>query len=222
MTTAYPTGSPREPATRSDSVRSRLGRLRWRWRSPKISNPSSVTADEGGPVCYQQQVLATRAARGHRHRLLTECGYLVSGRAVPGTAMRKILPVLYRSVEHFALGEQDDERFEQRDAVVAMPGLLLPDVTFHLVCETSERRRRLWARGGDRHCWDSLAEAHEANILAAYRQFGMHTVDTTKIPLPAVVDAVLRHPLDGSCRCADVQPVGSYQNLLSVVPRRAG
>jgi len=97
---------------------------------PKISNPSSVTADEGGPVCYQQQVLATRAARGHRHRLLTECGYLVSGRAVPGTAMRKILPVLYRSVEHFALGEQDDERFEQRDAVVAIDLVTAPQMQY--------------------------------------------------------------------------------------------
>ncbi len=147
----------------------------------------------------------------------------MSGVTLASLAIRRHLNAgAHVAVESYVARTVAFHRGMGSSVLVEMPGLLLPDVTFHLVCETSERRRRLWARGGDRHCWDSLAEAHEADILAVYRQFGMHRVDTTKLSLPVVADAVLRHPLDGSCRCADVQPVGSYQNLLSVVPRRVG
>ena len=105
---------------------------------------------------------------------------------------------------------------------IAVPGVLMPDVTFELACEATERHRRWKQRGGYRHSWDLQAERCEAAILDEYRQFAMHRVDTRRLSPTEVIAAILRHPLDGSCRCENTQPLAGHQDLLSALPRRAG
>jgi thymidylate kinase len=107
-------------------------------------------------------------------------------------------------------------------AQVVLPDLLLPDVSFQLTCERSERHRRRQRRGGHRHYWDRWAEACEAAILREYRRFAMHLIDTTHLSPSGVVTAILHHPLDGSCTCEDTQPLARHQDLLSAIPRRLG
>jgi thymidylate kinase len=103
---------------------------------------------------------------------------------------------------------------------VELPGLLRPDVTFHLICTGIERQRRRSRRGGDRHLWDQLARARAASIAREYRRFPMHLVETTELSPTGVVHAILRHPLNGGCDCENGQHVAGHPNLLSAVPRR--
>lgn len=99
---------------------------------------------------------------------------------------------------------------------VELPDLLQPDVTFQLYCENGERRRRIRDRGIFAPPWDVLAEANAAAITAEYCRFPRHDLDTTSLAPPEVVKALLVHPLDGSCHCADSQPLG-HQDLFSTV-----
>lgn len=104
-------------------------------------------------------------------------------------------------------------------AIVHLPELRRPDVSFHLMCEPQERYERELHRGAPRHFWADLATKHEADILREYRHFPLHEIDTTTRSPRAVVDALLRHPLDGSCSCENAKPVAGHQNLLSALSR---
>ncbi|HEY3684237.1 MAG TPA: hypothetical protein VGL93_14470 [Streptosporangiaceae bacterium] len=104
-------------------------------------------------------------------------------------------------------------------AMVYLPELRQPDVSFHLTCAPAERHRRELGRGGSRHFWDELAAKHEADILCEYRRFPLHQIDTTARVPRDVVDEILRHPLDGSCACEDTKPVAGHQDLLSALSR---
>lgn len=104
-------------------------------------------------------------------------------------------------------------------ATVHLPELRRPDVSFHLLCGRAERRERELRRSGPHNFWADLAVRHEADILREYRHFPLHEIDTTTRSPREVVDALLRHPLDGSCSCEDAKPVAGHQNLLSALSR---
>lgn len=104
-------------------------------------------------------------------------------------------------------------------AMVYLPELRQPDVSFHLTCAPAERHQRELGRGGSRHFWDELAAKHEADILSEYRHFPLHVIDTTACAPRDVVNALLRHPLDGSCTCENPEPVAGHQDLLSALSR---
>lgn len=101
---------------------------------------------------------------------------------------------------------------------VSVPGLLMPDVTFRLICSPAIRAQRQCARGGSRDEWDDLAEAHAREIEREYHGFPTHVIDTTELTPRQVTIALLRHRLDGECSCENAQPVARHSDLLSALP----
>jgi thymidylate kinase len=101
---------------------------------------------------------------------------------------------------------------------VSIPGLLMPDVMFRLICSPAVRAQRQRTRGGSRDEWDDLAEAHAGDIEREYRGFPAHVIDTTELTPQQVTTALLRHRLDGECSCEDTQPVAGHPDILSALP----
>lgn len=104
---------------------------------------------------------------------------------------------------------------------IRIPDLLQPDVSFYLICDESVRADRARRRGGVRHYWDRLAEAHTSEIVQKYGKFTHHVVDTTTLTPEAVVRQMAIHPLDGSCSCENGQRLAGYPDLLSTLSQQA-
>ncbi|WP_435178715.1 AAA family ATPase [Actinacidiphila sp. bgisy145] len=77
---------------------------------------------------------------------------------------------------------------------IALPPDLPQPVTYHLVCDEDERRRRLATRHKPTSRWDGLAEEVAEQITDAYAPFPMRSVDTTGRTPQEVVRAILSVP----------------------------
>ncbi|WP_433754682.1 AAA family ATPase [Nocardia sp. CA-135398] len=74
---------------------------------------------------------------------------------------------------------------------VVLPADLPQPVTYQLLCEPHERLRRLAERDKPMTQWDVLAEERIDQLLAAYRQFPLHQIDTTAQTPDEVVREIL-------------------------------
>jgi hypothetical protein len=104
---------------------------------------------------------------------------------------------------------------------VALPPDLPQPVTYNLLCDPAERRRRLIARHKPATRWDGLAEEVSEQITNAYVPFPMRPIDTTGRTPEQVVHAVLALTPEGGHR-ADTEPVGTHPHLLPPVQRSPG
>lgn len=86
------------------------------------------------------------------------------------------IPVVVDS--YFARCLTNHRAFGSRLGVLLPPDLPQP-VTYLLVCDAQERRRRLLARRKPATRWDGLAEEVRERIAHAYAPFSTHSVDTT-------------------------------------------
>jgi thymidylate kinase len=121
---------------------------------------------------------------------------------------------------YFARCLANHQAFGSRIAVVLPPDLPQP-VTYDLLCEPGERRRRLTARHKPATRWDGLAEEVCEQITTAYAPFPMHHVDTTGRTPEQVVHAILALTPEGG-HYADAEPVGTHPHLFPPVPRGPG
>ncbi|MCG3039726.1 hypothetical protein L7D48_03935 [Streptomyces sp. S1A] len=128
------------------------------------------------------------------------------------------IPVVVES--YFARCLATHHAFGTRLGITLPPDLPQP-VTYHLVCDEDERRRRLAGRDKPVTHWDALAEATVDRLTAAYARFPMHRVDTTGLDPDEVLRAILTIDTQGAHHRADTEPVGAHPHLLPPVPRRA-
>lgn len=91
---------------------------------------------------------------------------------------------------YFARCLANHRAFGAHLGITLPPGLPEP-VTYSLMCDESERRRRLAARHKPASRWDGLAEEVAEQITHAYAPFPMHRVNTTGRTPEEVVDVVL-------------------------------
>ncbi|MEU6848369.1 AAA family ATPase [Actinacidiphila alni] len=101
---------------------------------------------------------------------------------------------------------------------ITLPPDLPEPVTYSLVCDETERRRRLAARHKPTSRWDGLAEEIAEQITHAYAPFPMHRVNTTGRTPEQIVHAILDVTAQGVSG-ADPEPVGAHPHLLPPVPR---
>lgn len=113
---------------------------------------------------------------------------------------------------HEALGAQ---------LIVSLPKDLPVPVTYQLVCDAAERRRRLDARGTLRSRWDALSEDAADRIAAAYGRFPTLRVDTTHLTPEQVVQAIFAADAEGAHQRADAEPMGAHPYVLPAVHGRA-
>jgi hypothetical protein len=98
------------------------------------------------------------------------------------------VPVVVDS--YFARCLTNHRAFGSRLGVVLPPDLPQP-VTYLLVCDAQERRRRLLARRKPATRWDGLAEEVGEQIALAYAPFSTHCVETTgRSPQQVVRDII--------------------------------
>jgi cytidylate kinase len=103
------------------------------------------------------------------------------------------------------------------DLTVTLPAGLPQPVTYLLMCEADERRRRLAERSKPISKWDALAGEVADQISDAYEQFPMHRLDTTGLRPDEVVDAILTIETEGATQGADTEPLGGHAHVLPPV-----
>ncbi|KOT29865.1 hypothetical protein ADK41_33565 [Streptomyces caelestis] len=102
---------------------------------------------------------------------------------------------------------------------VTLPHGLPTPVTYHLVCDDDERRRRLATRGKSATRWDALIETVTDRVTDAYSSFPMRRVDTTGRSPEEVLRLIAATDRQGANSHADPEPVGAHPHLLPPVPR---
>ncbi|UGT63910.1 AAA family ATPase [Nocardia asteroides] len=77
------------------------------------------------------------------------------------------------------------------DVDVILPRDLPCPVSYQLVCEPHERRKRLAGRARPTTRWDTLAEQNADRLAAAHHEFPAHRIETTARHPERIVEAIL-------------------------------
>jgi hypothetical protein len=85
-----------------------------------------------------------------------------------------------------------------RTGIKLPPGLPQPRV-YRLICDETERRRRLAAREKPVSQWDALAEHAAEHMLRAYDRFPALPIDTTGLTPEEAVGSILALTPQGAC-----------------------
>jgi hypothetical protein len=105
-------------------------------------------------------------------------------------------PVVVES--YFARCLASHEGLGARIGITLPPGLPQPRV-YQLVCEETERRRRLATRAKPASPWDALAEHAAEHMLRAYQRFQALPIDTTGLTPEEAVGSILALTSQGAC-----------------------
>lgn len=103
---------------------------------------------------------------------------------------------------------------------VTLPSDLPVPVAYQLVCDATERRLRVDARGAPRSHWDALSEDVADRITTEYKRFQMRCVDTTRLAPEQVVQAILAIDAEGTQEHADTRSMGTHPHVLPAVHGR--